>query len=112
MGASCPFQHLFARLDHRLMRGAARTEKVEELLPERICRRILADEIADVHDLIGIEWHWNDAAVRWIDSRCDVVAIMLREQPCQKAVVAEHAWLWQGRSASGSSAKYAEPSVP
>lgn len=97
MAASCPFQHLFSRLNHRLMRGAARTENVEELLPERICRRILADEIADVHDLIGIERHLNDAVLRWMDSPCDVVAIMLREQPCQRAHVAERDMAMAGK---------------
>ncbi len=60
-----------------LMRSAAGTEKVEELLSDRIGRSIVAHEIADIHDLNGLERHRNDAAVRWIDSCCDVVAIML-----------------------------------
>lgn len=55
----------------------------------RIGRNILAHEIADIHDLVGLERHRNDAAARWIDSRCDVVAIMLRQEARQKSVVAE-----------------------
>lgn len=46
----------------------------------RIGRGILAHEIADIHDLIGLERHRNDATVRWIDPHCDVVAIMLRQE--------------------------------
>ncbi len=55
----------------------------------RIGRSILAHEIADIHDLIGLERHRNDATVRWIDPHCDVVAIMLRQEARQKSVVAE-----------------------
>lgn len=77
MGAPRPFQHLVAGAHHRLMRSAAGTEKVEELLPDRIGSSIVAHEIADIHDLIGLERHRSDAAVRRIDPCRDVVSVML-----------------------------------
>jgi hypothetical protein len=37
----------------------------------------VAHEIADIHDLIGLERHRSDAAVRRIDPCRDVVSVML-----------------------------------